>query len=67
MTASETKYAKILGAIALPILTALLVGAWASKESVADHTRDVARIETAVQRILDVMCVDKKDARACRP
>lgn len=65
MTAGETKSLKILGAIALPLLTALVVGAWASKESAADHNQDVARIESSVQRILDVVCADKPQARAC--
>ena len=33
-------------------------GAWRSKESVTDHNADV-------QRILDVLCEIKPDARAC--
>lgn len=71
MTATEAKAlvraaGGILAAIAAPILLALVVGAWRSRESVEDHNRDVARIESSVQRILDVMCEDNTKARACK-
>lgn len=72
MTASEAKaLARITGsvflALATPILIALLVGAWSSKESVADHNADIARISADVQRILDVVCEGKAvQARACK-
>lgn len=68
MTAADVKAWKIIGAIVLPLLTALLVGAWASKEAVADHNRDVDAIHQDVQRILDVVCAGQEATlRACRP
>jgi hypothetical protein len=51
--------------LAAPILVALLMGAWASKESVRDHDADIAAIRTDVQRIIDVLC-DGKRTGVCR-
>lgn len=72
MTAKDAKdFARVTGAILLaiaaPIIVAILVGAWTSKESAADHNADIARISSDVQRILDVVCADKQGARACVP
>lgn len=73
MTSTEAKaLARITGsvvlALATPILIALVVGAWSSKESVADHNRDVDAIHQDVQRILDVVCIGKTaTVRACKP
>lgn len=72
MTATEAKaLARITGsvflALATPILIALLVGAWSSKESVDDHNKDMARISTDVQRIIDVVCEGRvATVRACK-
>lgn len=73
MTTKDAKeFARVTGAILLaiaaPIIVAILVGAWSSKESVQDHNADVARIEQSVQRILDVVCDSRpQPARACKP
>lgn len=72
MTVTDAKeFARVAGAILLaigaPIIVAVLVGAWTSKESAADHNADVARIESSVQRILDVVCADQPPTqRACK-
>lgn len=72
MTAKDAKdFARVTGAILLaiaaPIIVAVLVGAWTSKESASDHNADIARIESSVQRILDVVCADQRATqRACK-
>lgn len=72
MTATDAKnFARATGAILLaiaaPIIVAVLVGAWTSKESTADHNADIARIESNVQRILDVVCDGQRATqRACK-
>lgn len=35
-------------------------------ESVTDHAADIAALRTDIQRVLDVVCSDKPDARACK-
>ena len=56
------------------IAMAILTGAWSSKESTDDHKTDNTLIRTEIiglrsdiQRIRDLICVDKPSAPQCRP
>ncbi len=53
-------------AVAVPIAVAILLGAWASKESASDHAADIAAIRALQQRTLDVVCIDHPSERPCR-
>jgi hypothetical protein len=39
-------------------------GLWQSKESVAAHATDMQRVNTKLERILDVLCQSEANARA---
>lgn len=50
------------GAVILLVLT----GAWSSKENAADHRADIDAVRGDIQRVLDVVCMDKPTARPCK-
>jgi hypothetical protein len=61
--------AMIGGAITLIASLVLMVatGVWAAKENASDHRSDVQVLAAQIQRVLDVVCVDKPAVGPCRP
>jgi hypothetical protein len=51
--------------MAATLFLAFGTGLWASKESVAAHAADMQRVNTTLERILDVLCQGDDKPRAC--
>lgn len=72
MTArTESTLRAIMIGAGTALLVAVLSGAWAAKESKAEHDLDVAKVRAEqnetralVQRVLDAIC-EKQPTRAC--
>lgn len=56
------------------VLIALLLGGWASKESVSAHAADITSVQRGrdslnfkLDRLKDIVCEDKPRSRLCKP
>lgn len=63
----ESAARTILIGVGTTLLIAIGSAAWSAKEDVSAHAVDMARIDTRMQRILDVLCEDRPAARQCAP
>jgi len=57
----------IAGAILVPLVSWGATSYDARKVSVSDYRVDMQRIESKLDRILDVACEGKQNRRACKP
>lgn len=62
----RVNWVRVALGVLTPIVTMLLLAAWASKESTTDHAADMKDLRSTQQRILDVVCEDRPEVRACK-
>lgn len=66
MTTHASTVRSVIVGLTIALSAATLLGAWTSKESVADHKADVQAIHADFRRVLDLLCDDHPLAQQCR-